>query len=305
MDGESAASSSQGTPRYTHPHQARPLFNEPTPALSHAATPAPHQPVASTSAQPYTPAMNGHTAAGLFADYEDELDELQSATEDEDRDSSDEEALAEQQERAVQAKKMDAVKGLYRGERVLPEEEFGSKTVRGERLTGLSGWACRADEDVHLQRFTTCSRRASSISAPNTSARPSCVLFRSLEARPSLTCSAVTLPTLAPKQWPETHSAGLNESLLRNMHVPELLFNVYTPVSTDKRYKLVRQDAQIDPEDKARLPAGWRGESDSDDEDEGQSDSDDDEAARKKGKKVPRKVWNCADGKQRITAIKR
>lgn len=89
------------------------------------------------------------------------------------------------------------------------------------------------------------------------------------------------------------------------MHVPELLFNVYTPVPTDKRYKLVRRDAQIDPVDKARLPVGWRGESDSDDEDEDESDSDEDGKARKKGKKVPRKVWNCADGKQRMTAIER
>lgn len=160
MDGESGAPSSQGTPRFTHPHWARPLFNEPTPALSHAAMPAPHQPVASTSAQPYTPALNGHAASGLFADYEDELDELQSATEDEDRDSSDEEALADQQERAVQAKKMDAVKGLYGGERVLPEEEFGSKTVRGERFTGLSALARRAEGDAPSQRSTTCSRRA-------------------------------------------------------------------------------------------------------------------------------------------------
>lgn len=98
--------------------------------------------------------------------------------------------------------------------------------------------------------------------------------------------SPLSLPMA--RQWPETHSAGLIESLLRNMHVPELLFNIYTPVPSDKRYKLVHPDAQIDPENKARLPAGWKGESDSDGESELEEDVD--AKGRAKGKKVPRKV---------------
>ncbi|BGP22564.1 hypothetical protein Rt10032_c08g3433 [Rhodotorula toruloides] len=248
---KSEASSSQPTPRHAHPHPAHPLFNEP--ALSHAPTPTyQHQPVASTSAQSYTPAMNGY-AAGMYADEEDELDELRSATEDKDEDSSDEEALAEQPLRAVQAKKTEAVKGLYKGERVLPEEEFGSKTVR-EIYDMLKAGVINLSPDYQREAV-----------------------------------------------WPETHSAGLIESLLRNMHVPELLFNIYTPLPSDKRYKLVHPEAQIDPENQAKLPAGWEGDSVSD---EVESELDEDVAQRRKGKEVPRKVWNCADGKQRMTAIK-
>ncbi|CDR42550.1 RHTO0S07e00980g1_1 [Rhodotorula toruloides] len=181
-DSTSEASYSQYMPRHAHPHSARPLFNEQTPALSHAPTPSyfadQQQPVASTSAQPYTAAMNGYAGTG-YGDEEDELDDLQSATEDEDEDSSDEEALAEQQLRAVQAKKMEAVKGLYKGERVLPEEEFGSKTVR-EIYDMLKAGVINLSPDYQREAV-----------------------------------------------WPETHSAGLIESLLRNMHVPELLFNIY------------------------------------------------------------------------------
>ncbi|BGO89321.1 hypothetical protein NBRC10512_001728 [Rhodotorula toruloides] len=208
-DSTSEASYSQYMPRHAHPHSARPLFNEQTPALSHAPTPSyfadQQQPVASTSAQPYTAAMNGYAGTG-YGDEEDELDDLQSATEDEDEDSSDEEALAEQQLRAVQAKKMEAVKGLYKGERVLPEEEFGSKTVR-EIYDMLKAGVINLSPDYQREAV---------------------------------------------------------------------------------RYKLVHPDAQIDPENKARLPAGWKGESDSDGESELEEDVD--AKGRAKGKKVPRKV---------------
>jgi hypothetical protein len=49
----------------------------------------------------------------------------------EDEDSSDEETLRAVQKRQGQARRMEAVQGLYPGEQVLPDEEFGTKTVAG------------------------------------------------------------------------------------------------------------------------------------------------------------------------------
>lgn len=46
-------------------------------------------------------------------------------------DHSDEESLASQQRKRGAARRMEAVEGLYKGDSVLPTEEFGSLAVRG------------------------------------------------------------------------------------------------------------------------------------------------------------------------------
>ena len=84
---------------------------------------------------------------------------------------------------------------------------------------------------------------------------------------------------------------GLIESLLRNMHVPELLFNISPPLdSRDPWYRRIQPALQIRPEGRAALPEGWHFESDVD---EGEGDE----------QRVVMQVWNCADGKQRMSAI--
>lgn len=102
-------------------------------------------------------------------------------------------------------------------------------------------------------------------------------------------------------KWPESQAAGLVESLLRNMHVPEILFNTYTPVLEDLWYTVVKAGSRIRPEGSHPLPGGF-------DEVWTADDVEDDEelaAAVAKGDLVPREVWNCADGKQRMSSIKR
>jgi hypothetical protein len=102
-------------------------------------------------------------------------------------------------------------------------------------------------------------------------------------------------------QWPEDRAAGLVESLLRNMHVPEILFNTYTPVPEDLWYTAIKAKSVIEPEGSAPLPAGFD-ETWSADEVETNPKL---AAALARGDLVPRDVWNCADGKQRMSSIKR
>lgn len=123
---------------------------EPTQLPALAAQMTDVQPVASTSQ--VTLDLYGHpvpeAAAAAAVEHSDMED---SATEDEERpqrtvgsnnrsddeeteedeDSSEEETLRAVQKRQGQARRMEAVQGLYPGEQVLPDEEFGTKTVAG------------------------------------------------------------------------------------------------------------------------------------------------------------------------------
>ena len=85
------------------------------------------------------------------------------------------------------------------------------------------------------------------------------------------------------------------------MHVPEILFNTYTPVPEDLWYTAIKAKSVIDPEGSAPLPAGFD-ETWSADEVETNPKL---AAALARGDLVPRDVWNCADGKQRMSSIKR
>ncbi|GAA5937711.1 hypothetical protein JCM1841_002559 [Sporobolomyces salmonicolor] len=84
--------------------------------------------------------------------------------------------------------------------------------------------------------------------------------------------------------WKEDICQGLIGSIFRNMHIPEILFNVYTPDADD----LVPATEQHDP---------------------GEAEASSTLAAKEKGKErekmVPRLIWNCADGKQRLTALRK
>lgn len=85
------------------------------------------------------------------------------------------------------------------------------------------------------------------------------------------------------------------------MHVPEILFNTYTPVPEDPWYTVVRKSSAIEPKGDAALPSGF-------DKAYKAREVDEDEelaAAVSQRDLVPREVWNCADGKQRMTSIKR
>ncbi|GAA5978160.1 hypothetical protein JCM10908_004252 [Rhodotorula pacifica] len=233
------------------------------------------QPVASTSrvtldlyGQAVSNGGGGGGEAAADAEMNDsatEVDELEErpvavAEEDDDQEgeideeSSDEEALqAVVQKRQGQARRMEAVQGLYPGEQVLPDEGFGAKTV-AEIYAMLEGNVINLSPDY--QRDVV---------------------------------------------WPETQAAGLIESLLRNMHVPEILFNTYTPVPEDLWYTVVKAKSRIRPEGNTPLPAGF-------DETWTADEVENDPklaAALAKGDLVPRDVWNCADGKQRMSSIKR
>ncbi|GAA5879174.1 hypothetical protein JCM1840_006217 [Sporobolomyces johnsonii] len=147
--------------------------------------------------------------------------------------SSDEEPL-EQLAAARRRREGEAVPGLFAEEQVLPEETFGSKTVRE--------------------------------------------LYEMVEEG--------TINLNPPYQrdvvWKEDICQGLIGSIFRNMHIPEILFNVYTPDADD----LVPVSEQHDPGEASPT-----------------------QAARDKGKEretmVPRLIWNCADGKQRLTAVRK
>lgn len=85
------------------------------------------------------------------------------------------------------------------------------------------------------------------------------------------------------------------------MHVPEILFTTYTPVPEDMWYTAIKAKSVIRPEGSAPLPAGFD-ETWSADEVETNPKL---AAALARGDLVPRDVWNCADGKQRMSSIKR
>ncbi|BGP13597.1 hypothetical protein JCM10213_007773 [Rhodosporidiobolus nylandii] len=181
---------------------------------------------------------------------EEEDDEYQ----DDDGEESEEEPLATAVRRAKKQKRQEDVKGLYKGESILPEEEFGSKTV--------------------IEVYTMIKKGMINLS-------------------PSYQRDTV---------WPVKHCEGLIDSLLRNMHVPHLLFNVYTPATPEHnppRYPPEGTDdplyASCAPEEQIE-PAGTAAVAKS--------------VMSMKGKKreeregdVAREVWNCADGKQRMSAI--
>ncbi|BGP45776.1 hypothetical protein JCM10450v2_001606 [Rhodotorula kratochvilovae] len=188
-------------------------------------------------------AQAGPSTTRLFDDDDvsDDLSVFSASSNGDSPDSCDEPLLDQQQRRRGAAKRMQAVEGLYKGEAVLPTEEFGSLPVL---------------DIYHMIKEGV------------------------INPTPDYQREAV---------WPTGHVTGLLESLLRNMHVPELLFNIYTPA--DKRdgwYRRVRPAMQIRPEGKSSLPEGWGEESDVEEDDE---------------ERVVRQVWNCADGKQRMTAI--
>ncbi|GAA5922425.1 hypothetical protein JCM3775_005726 [Rhodotorula graminis] len=93
--------------------------------------------------------------------------------------------------------------------------------------------------------------------------------------------------------WTADSVVGLIQSLFRNMHVPELLFNIYQPRDrNDPWYRRIPSAIQIRPEGRTALPDGWalKHEEDLDEDDE-----------REDGEVM--QVWNCADGKQRMSAI--
>lgn len=85
------------------------------------------------------------------------------------------------------------------------------------------------------------------------------------------------------------------------MHVPEILFNTYAPEPEDPWYTVVSAKSVIQAEGTAPLPRGFN---DVFKADEVEADPDL-LAALGRGELVPREVWNCADGKQRMTSIKR
>lgn len=125
-------------------------------AVPHSMRP---EPVASTSrvtldssvqqpAAPLPTAASGGAHDDLYAsatDIEDGevdsgVDQLESTLgddQDDQDDSSDEEPLRSVQRKQTHARRTEAVKGMYTAAQVLPEEEFGSKTVAGEAVHGL------------------------------------------------------------------------------------------------------------------------------------------------------------------------
>ncbi|GAA5821177.1 hypothetical protein JCM3770_002267 [Rhodotorula araucariae] len=189
------------------------------------------------------PGPGPSTAVIVLSSDDHDDDSVFSASSDGDASSnSDDESLLAQQRRRGAAKRMHAVEGLYKGDAVLPTEEFGSLAVL-DIYRMIKGGVINTTPDYQREVV-----------------------------------------------WPAEHVTGLIESILRNMHVPELLFNVYTPQDTrDKWYRLIRPAMQIRPAGRAELPERSGEESDADDDDEEE--------------RVVRQVWNCADGKQRMTAI--
>lgn len=73
-------------------------------------------------------------------------DDEEEDEEEEDDESSDEEALRAVQRRQGQARRMEAVQGLYPGEQVLPDEEFGTKTVGGAYIHIASCCSYRTED---------------------------------------------------------------------------------------------------------------------------------------------------------------
>ncbi|GAA5969559.1 hypothetical protein JCM21900_002344 [Sporobolomyces salmonicolor] len=82
--------------------------------------------------------------------------------------------------------------------------------------------------------------------------------------------------------WKEDICQGLIGSIFRNMHIPEILFNVYAPDADD----LVPATEQHDPGQTSSTLAAT-------------------EKGKEREKMVPRLIWNCADGKQRLTALRK
>ncbi|GAA5895241.1 hypothetical protein JCM5296_002021 [Sporobolomyces johnsonii] len=208
----------------------KPNIRSASPASSRSPSPDPLAASASAShpdhrltydavAQPHQEDVSYSSAQYAGDDYEGE--------------SSEEESL-EQLVAARRRREGEAVPGLFAEEQVLPEETFGSKTVRE--------------------------------------------LYEMVEEG--------TINLNPPYQrdvvWKEDICQGLIGSIFRNMHIPEILFNVYTPDADD----LVPVSEQHDP---------------------GEASST--QAATDKGKEretmVPRLIWNCADGKQRLTAVRK
>jgi hypothetical protein len=79
-------------------------------------------------------------------------------------------------------------------------------------------------------------------------------------------------------------SEVLIDSIFRNVHIPELLFNIYVPPEAENSETTVAPSKHSDPD---RYKVGSKGK------------------VAEKDVKGKRLVWNCADGKQRCTSIKR
>jgi len=134
---------------------------------------------------------------------------------------------------------------------------------------------------IHCLLPSPCPSSLSLISA--STFPPSHAPFRTLLAN-----SRTALPH---PQWTADHVTGLIQSLFRNMHVPELLFNIYEPRDRDDPwYRRIPAAIQIQPEGRTSLPDGWALKAEDDDE-------------REDGDVM--QVWNCADGKQRMSAIRK
>ncbi|GAA5911674.1 uncharacterized protein JCM6883_002444 [Sporobolomyces salmoneus] len=80
--------------------------------------------------------------------------------------------------------------------------------------------------------------------------------------------------------WTKPRAEDLIDSIFRNVHIPELLFNVYSP--EDAQEENGTSSSKGDPD---RYKLGGKG--------------------KQVGEDIRRFVWNCADGKQRCTSIKR
>lgn len=94
-------------------------------------------------------------------------------------------------------------------------------------------------------------------------------------------------------QWQRERAEELIDSIFRSVHVPELLFNVYTPPPTTTTTTTDEQH-EIDKASHASNPDLYT------------------VARARRKKRQPnelerggRFIWNCADGKQRCTSIKR
>ncbi|GAA5868877.1 hypothetical protein JCM8547_002853 [Rhodosporidiobolus lusitaniae] len=91
--------------------------------------------------------------------------------------------------------------------------------------------------------------------------------------------------------WLEKNAEKLINSILCNMHVPTLLFNIHEPDPSDKEwYRKCGKSDQVDPDMFNAIPKNLSSKGKERAEGEGEP-------------RITREVWRCMDGKQRMTSI--
>lgn len=253
-------------------------------------------PVASTSSQ------------SVFAQYDQQHANRPPTSDDEDDDDGygfsdsegdSDEDFARANRVAGRAVRSVQVPGMYSADQVLPDEESGSKTVLGttashgtrSRRSLTIPWPCRDLPDDQ-----------------SGSHRPlAAVPARGRRTSLARSCTSLALTLIHRRflrtQWNADYASGLIDSLLRNMHIPEVLFNLYTPAPDSPQFRRISPALQVDARHEGALPAKWlrklKHELDA------PSDDEDDEEDARRQQKVPLELWSCADGKQRMTSLVR